>query len=99
MSLEELLKSGQSVTITVGLSDLKEFGNDLISKTKNQLEAELIASNSEKYLTRNETCNELKIDSSSLWRWSKRGYLVPVEVGGRRLYKMSDIKRILNGGN
>ena len=38
-----------------------------------------------------------EVNPSSLWRWRKRGYLVPAEIGGKRRYKMSDIRRILNG--
>lgn len=37
----------------------------------------------------------LEVDRSTLWRWAKCGYLVPIEVGGKRRYKMSDVKRIL----
>ena len=98
MSLQELLNSGQPINITIGLSDLETFANNLIQKTKNDLEAVVIAAQAETYLSRAETCNMLKVDQSSLWRWAKRGYLMPVEVGGRRMYKMSDLKRILNGG-
>jgi transcriptional regulator with PAS, ATPase and Fis domain len=99
MSLQELLNSGQSINVTIGLSDLKEFTNDLIQKTKTELEAEIIASQAEELKTRDEACDILKIDQSSLWRWAKRGYLIPVEVGGRRMYKLSDLKRILKGGS
>lgn len=97
MSLQELLNSGQNINITVGLSDLQKFATDLISNTKAELEAEVIAQQAESYLTRLETCEYLKLDQSTLFRWQKRKYLMPVEMGGRRLYRMSDLKRILNG--
>ncbi|WP_418197249.1 helix-turn-helix domain-containing protein [Alistipes shahii] len=38
------------------------------------------------------------VDSSTLWRWAKSGYLVPVEYGGQRRYRVADVQRILNGG-
>ena len=34
---------------------------------------------------------------ATLWRWAKVGYLVPINVGGKRRYRMSDVKRILEG--
>jgi DNA-binding transcriptional MerR regulator len=37
----------------------------------------------------------LGIHRSTLSRWEEKGYLVPLEIGGRRLYKMSDIQRLL----
>ena len=98
MSLQELLNSGQNINITVGLSDLQVFAADLINQTKTQLEAEVIAQQNESYLTRLEACDFLKIDSATAWRWAKRGYLVPIEVGGKRMYRKSDLQRILNGG-
>ena len=77
---------------------MRTFSNELIKSTKKELEAELIAQQAVRYLTRAESCEMLKLDQSTLFRWAKRGYLVPIEVGGRRVYKLSDLKRILNGG-
>ena len=93
-----LLNSDANFNITIQKSDLMDFANLLIKQTKTELEAEVIAQQNESYLTRLETCDYLKVDQSTLFRWAKRGYLAPVEVGGRRLYRMSDLKRILNGG-
>ena len=93
-----LLNSDANFNITIQKSDLMDFANFLIKNTKTELEAEVIAQQAETYLTRLETCDFLKVDQSTLWRFAKRGYLMPVEVGGRRLYRMSDLKRILNGG-
>ena len=97
MSIQELLSSGQSINITVGLLELNDFARFVVSETKNKLEAELLAAKAETYLTRLETCEFLNVNQSSLWRWQQRDYLIPIELGGRRLYKMSDLQRILNG--
>ena len=40
----------------------------------------------------------LNVDLSTLWRWSKKKYLVPIEFGGGRRYKMSEVKELMNGG-
>ena len=32
-----------------------------------------------------------------LRQWDKGGYLVPVEYGGQRRYRVADVQRILNG--
>lgn len=98
MSLQELLNSGQTINITIGLSDLHEFANDLIQKTKSDLEEIVLADKMETYPTREQVCTLLDVDQSTLWRWSKRGYLNPIEIGGKRRYRMSDVKCILNGG-
>lgn len=97
MNISELLNANANITISVSLDDLRTFATELIKMAKDELEAEVIAKQNEIYLTRLETCEFLKVDQSTLFRWARRGYLMPVEVGGRRVYKKSDLKRILNG--
>ena len=96
MNLSELSQSGANISVTISLNDLTAFAENLISKTKKQLEADAIAATEERYLSRSETCEFLQVDQSTLWRYRKRGYLTPVEMGGKRLYKLSDLKAILN---
>jgi len=98
MEILNLLKSDSNVNITIQKSDLLDFAKFLITETKNDLEAVIIADKADFNVPRLEACEMLKVDQSTLFRWAKRGYLMPVEVGGKRLYKMSDLKRVLNGG-
>ena len=98
MQLADLLQTNANISLTITLDDLRTFSNELIQSTKKELEAEVMAQQNESYLTRLETCDFLKVDQATLWRWAKRGYLMPVEMGGRRLYRKSDLQRILNGG-
>lgn len=39
----------------------------------------------------------LNISRTTLWRWAREGYLVPVKVGRKTLYRQSDIDTILKG--
>jgi len=95
MNIKELA-SKANVSITVGIDDLKEFAKDIIQQTKRELEDLVVAQKSETYITRQRASEMLEVDKSTLWRWQKRNYLVPVYVGGQRRYKMSDINRLLN---
>jgi len=97
MDLQNLLENG-NITVAVSLSDLKDFAETLIDKSKRELELAVISDKAETYPSPKQVSEILDVDLSTLWRWAKRGYLVPVEVGGKRRYKMSDVKRILNGG-
>ncbi len=98
MNLLNLLESGNNITVSVSLADLKEFAIVLIDNTKRELELVVISDKAETYPSPKQVCEILNVDLSTLWRWNKRGYLCPSEVGGKRRYKMSDVKRILNGG-
>lgn len=46
-------------------------------------------------LTRSETCEFLKIDSSTLWSWTKRGKISCYGIGARRYYKKVDLLKSL----
>lgn len=98
MNLNNILESGSNITVSVSLSDLNEFAQLLIDKSKRDLELAVISDKAETYPSPKQVCEILNVDASTLWRWNKRGYLCPAEVGGKRRYKMSDIKAILNSG-
>lgn len=49
------------------------------------------------YLSRRATAQRLKKDVSTLWRWARIGFLVPVHQGGRVMYAESDILRVERG--
>ena len=97
MLLADLLQSCANVTVSVRIEDLKEFAQILIEDTRKKLEQVIIEDKAERYIEPKEASQIIGVDISTLWRWSKRGYLVPVEIGGKRRYKMSEIKSILNG--
>ena len=98
MNLKEILQESGNVTIAVSLVDLKQFAVDIIESTKRELEDVVIADKAETYPSPKRVCEILDVDASTLWRWNKRGYLCPAEVGGKRRYRMSDVNAILNGG-
>lgn len=98
MQLAELLQTNANISLTITLDDLRTFSKELIQSTKMELEANIVAQQNEVYLSRLETCEFLQVDSATLWRWAKRGYLAPIEVGGKRKYRKSDLLNILNGG-
>ena len=42
-------------------------------------------------LTREEACKLLKIDSSTLWRWTVKGSVIAYGIGNRRFYKKEEL--------
>jgi len=84
-----------STAVFVSLSDLKEFGMELIRQTKTELEKAITDQKSERYLTAQSVSKMLDVNLTSLWRWNKRKYLVPCKVGNKNMYKMSEINKLL----
>ncbi len=51
--------------------------------------------NSEELLSRDETCQFLKVDSSTLWAWTNQGKVNAYGIGARRYYKRSELLECL----
>lgn len=98
MNIAELIKSGSNVTLAVSANDLREWHKEVIEDTRKTLESIITDANTETYPSAEKVCEILDINKTTLWRWEKKGYLVPVKAGGKRRYKMSDVKSILEGG-
>ena len=83
--------------MAVRADDLVEANNRLIDQVRGDLEREMARKHEVVYLTREMVLEKLNVVPSTLWRWQKRGYLVPVMVGGQNRYRSTDIDRILEG--
>ena len=97
MDLKQLYEMGGDVHVTVRLEDLRQWHRELTAAVPSPLVSPALPQTGELY-TRKQTIALLGIDSSTLWRWAKSGYLVPVEYGGQRRYRVSDVQQILKGG-
>ena len=98
MNINEILKTGVNLTVSVGINELREWHREVIADTRRELEEVVLSDKAETYPTVKQVQEMLNVDNSTLWRWNKKGYLKTFEFGGGRRYKMSDVKAILNGG-
>ena len=97
-NLIELAKVCPEAIISVKGGDLIEANEALIAQTKEQLEQLITDQTAETYPSRQKVAEILDVDLSTLHRWAKRGLLVPIEIGGKRRYGRSDVRRMLNNG-
>ncbi|HZL11849.1 MAG TPA: helix-turn-helix domain-containing protein [Prolixibacteraceae bacterium] len=98
MNINEILKTGVNLTVSIGINDLREWHNEVIDNTRKELEKIVLDDKAETYPTVKQVSAILNVDPVTLWRWNKKGYLNTIEIGGGRRYKMSEVKAILNGG-
>ena len=98
-NIYELAQTFPNISVTIKLSELIEFGKLLIAETKREFEQQIKEQNTETYPTREEVMKILGVSTSTLWHYKKKGLLKPLDVGGRVKYRMSDVKRFMEGGD
>ncbi len=89
----------QTAIYQISGADLFNFANHLIEQTRKDITATLKAQliEQDQRLSTEQVAEMLSVDVSTLWRWHKRGYLTYTKVGGLNRYKLSDVKKILEG--
>ena len=68
----------------IGKSLEEAFKNNLSNSTPDQ-----------ELLTREQACTLLKVDPSTLWRWTNKGKVTAYGIGSRRFYKKEELMNSL----
>ena len=93
--LLELAEENRNIVVSISLADLIECNEALIRRAKAELEQQVTDAAAETYPSVAKVAEILDVNKTTLWRWAKSGYLVPIEVGGKRRFRMSDVQQIL----
>ena len=80
-------------TILLQQLSIEEFQEILRKAIQDELriQSEARTLETDALLTRSEACEFLKIDSSTLWHWTKKGKITAYGIGHRRYYKKQEI--------
>ena len=89
MSIKQIIDSNANIQLVVSAADLKEFVLELLE------EREKSSTKLDKYLTIAETSEKYGVSQSTLYRWSRLGYLPKVKLGGKSFYRESDIIKLM----
>lgn len=84
-----------NITVMMSGDDLVEFADILIRRAKAEALAESSERERQEYLRGEEVQKLCKVCASTLVKWKAKGYLVPVAVGGKNLWRKSDVMRML----
>ena len=80
----------------LSVEQLQQLINTSVKNGIQELQKELqTKKNSEELLTREQTCDFLKIDSSTLWAWTNKQKVKAYGIGARRYYKRSELLECL----
>ncbi len=92
-NVEDRLQTKQFIQYQLNKEDLETVLGDMIEKIVARYEAQ----KREPKLTIKQVAKRLGVDPSTLWRWERDGYLVPIRLGRKVLYNESDIATIEEG--
>jgi hypothetical protein len=71
--------------------ELKQIIKEVIREELFEIKKQLEEKDSEVLMSRQETIDFLKIDSSTLWSWTKKGLINCYGIQARRYYKKKDV--------
>lgn len=96
MSLIEILKNSPelagTLTISTNAKDLQELAEYCIERGRKEKPE---VKDPEEYLTPAEYAKALKISLVTLWSWDKKHLTRPLRIGNKKLYRRSDLEKIL----
>ena len=79
----------------ISLNDLREVVKDLYQEERKRTEEAISAHREQATLTRKETAKMLGVSLGTLWQWAKSGYITPVKIGTKVMYRLSDVENLL----
>lgn len=80
----------------ISIEDLTEIiAEKLVDKIETRIATLITTQNDEELLTRTETAEFLKINSTTLWHWTKKGKVTAYGIGNRVYYKKGELKKSL----
>lgn len=80
----------------ISVEELTEIiAEKLVNKLETRIATLITTQNDEELLTRAETAEFLKINSTTLWHWTKKGKVTAYGIGNRVYYKRGELKKAL----
>ncbi len=81
-----------NIQLVVGQNDLRDILKELITDALDEYKQE---SKSEILLSIDEVAQKLNVTKPTLWRWAKNNYLLPIKVGKKTMYRLTDVEHLL----
>lgn len=73
------------------VSTLNRLNQEAFERAKTELDAQ----RNEVYLSPRKVAEMLDIHVTTLYRWEKQNYLIPIRIGTKVRYRKSDIEKLL----
>lgn len=93
--LNSITNEGSNVILQISADDLRQIIGEMYHAERGRTQKAIENHRERPALSRKQTAEALGVSLATLWHWAKDGYLVPVKIGSKVMYKASDIDRIL----
>lgn len=84
------------VMLLVDADDLKAMVTEMWNVHRAQTDEAVAMQREKPTMTRRQAAKALNVTLSTLWRWAREGYLTPVKIGTKVLYRATDIDTLLS---
>ena len=89
------METNSVIVYNLSVLQFEELVKSTVKEQFDNFKKNLSKDSEEELLTREETFKLLKIDSSTLWTWTKKGKVKAYGIGNRRYYKRSELLECL----
>lgn len=97
MNLTDLISEGYSnISITVDLADLVKMV-DYVLTVKDNRSLESSVDENDEYITRQDVMRQLDVKETTIFNWTRKGYLRPHKIGRKTYFLKSDVLALLTG--
>ncbi len=88
-------RQADSVCYIISEDALRNIVREMYAEEQQRIEKAIAEHRETPTIPRREAAKMLNVTASTLWRWAKEGYLVPVKIGSKVFYRATDIDRML----
>lgn len=92
---QAIVDGAPGVSVTVSAADLRQVLGSMMEAERRRMTREVAAEREKATMARAEVMEILGVSETTLVRWDNNGYLKPVKVGRRVLYRRGDIDALL----
>ena len=93
--LLHLAEAYPEISINIKLSDLLDAFRRIAEEIHENYETERAARDGHILIPRAEVLKMLSVNSTTLWRWDKEGYLKAVKQGRKTMYRKRDVDELM----
>jgi len=90
--LKDNLELAKSLKLEISGADLLSFGEYIQKKATEESTPKTV----EQYLTPAQFADAVHVSLVTLWSWDKKGITRPLRIGNRKLYRRSDLEKIMS---